>query len=263
MARPTKQGIDYFPLDTQFDDKIELLIADKGSDTVSVLITIWQLIYRNDGYFIADNSDLYLLIRRRIMLETVVIEDIVKSAVEREIFDKKLKKKYNILTSKAIQKRYFIAASKKKKVNVCGNYLCSGIDSPENATLTRIDSIGNATNVNVEEDVKGKGKEEEEKPPFILPDWIDQNLWKEFLKVQKKKKTDFAKTLAVGKLEKFKADGYDISEIIKYSIEGGWSSFFKPKQEKENNGIPKRKGNNEEIDYQADADEVLRNSPYV
>lgn len=27
MARPTKQGIDYFPLDTEFADKVELFIV--------------------------------------------------------------------------------------------------------------------------------------------------------------------------------------------------------------------------------------------
>ncbi len=37
MARPTKQGLDYFLVDVQFDDKVELHIAEEGSDGLSVL----------------------------------------------------------------------------------------------------------------------------------------------------------------------------------------------------------------------------------
>ena len=59
MARPTKQGLEYFPIDVQFDDKIELLISELGSDALSILITIWQLIYQNDGYYTVNTKDLY------------------------------------------------------------------------------------------------------------------------------------------------------------------------------------------------------------
>ena len=160
MARPTKQGVDYFPLDTNFDDKIELLIAEKGALALSVIITIWQLTYQNEGYYIKANQDLALLVKRRILLETDVIEDIIKAAIDRGVFDKSRYEEYNILTSKAIQKRYFVAAKKKKGVIVIENYLIEGVSVCENSETIGIDSGGNTTKG--KEEVKEKEEEEEE-----------------------------------------------------------------------------------------------------
>ncbi len=50
MARPTKQGIDYFPLDCQFDDKTEMYLIEKGVVGLCVMVTIWQMIYSGEGY---------------------------------------------------------------------------------------------------------------------------------------------------------------------------------------------------------------------
>lgn len=154
MARPTKQGVDYFPLDVQFDDKVELLIAEAGSDALSVLVTIWQLVYQNNGYYVENGKDLFLLIRRRILLDIKTIEIIVNLSIDRGIFNKELHKKYNILTSRAIQKRYFEIAKRKRIVYVDNNYLCIGIDVCENFSYIEINASDNPLKV------KGKVKEE-------------------------------------------------------------------------------------------------------
>ncbi len=36
MARPAKQGIDYFPLDVDFDDKIEMYLIEKEAVGLAV-----------------------------------------------------------------------------------------------------------------------------------------------------------------------------------------------------------------------------------
>ena len=154
MARPTKQGIDYFPLDVQFDEKVELFIAETGAEGLGVLVTVWQLIYQNKGYYIDNGSDLYLLIRRRVMSDLVTIETVVNSAIERGIFDKIKHREHKILTSKAIQNRYFIGAKKKKIVNVDENYICNGVSVGGNASKVS----GNATKVEVEVEVEVEKK---------------------------------------------------------------------------------------------------------
>ena len=168
MSRPTKQGIDYFPIDVQFDEKIELLISELGSDALSTLVTIWQLAYQNNGYYVENGKDLQLLIRRRIMLDLDTIEKVINVCLERGIFNQTLHEKYNILTSKAIQKRYFIASRLKKKINIVKNYLLVDINDVGNATWVGVNDVGNATNVEVEVevDVKGKVKEEANKIDF-------------------------------------------------------------------------------------------------
>ena len=154
MARPTKQGIDYFPVDVQFDDQLELLITDKGGIALSVIITIWQLIYQNNGYYIENGHDLLLLIKRRIMVDPQVTEDIITAALDRGIFDKNLHEKYNILTSRGIQKRYVTAARLKKSINIVKNYLLIDVSNVGNAIYIGINVVGNATNVKEDVDVK-------------------------------------------------------------------------------------------------------------
>ena len=155
MARPTKQGIDYFPVDVQFDDKIELLIAEKGGNALAVIVTIWQLIYQNEGYYISNGKDLFLLVKRRIMTDLEMIESVVKISLERGIFNNELHKKYKILTSKAIQKRYFEASKRKKTVNVNKNYICLGVNVNIYEHIVYI----NATKEEVEVKVKVKVNE--------------------------------------------------------------------------------------------------------
>jgi len=181
MARPTKQGIDYFPLDCRLDDKIEMFLIEKGAIGLGVLISVWQMIYSNEGYYIQNGKDLHLLLKRRINVDVNEVSDCINVCLERNIFDKSLHKKHNILTSKAIQKRYFDAAKKKKEIRIINKFLLIGVSAYENLVSTRINSIdsgGNATNVNVnvnvKEDVKVLGEREQKfanelKPFFDNP----------------------------------------------------------------------------------------------
>ncbi|MBZ0182382.1 MAG: DUF4373 domain-containing protein [Melioribacteraceae bacterium] len=163
MARPTRQGIDYFPLDVEFDDKTEMFLIEKEAVGLAILISIWQLIYKNEGYYIKYNNDLSLLIKKRISIDINSINDCIKSAVNRNIFDKELFSKEGILTSRAIQKRFFEAAKRKKQVLVFRNYLLIDINSYNNTVIVNINSVNadnNSTNVKeeVKENVNVKGE---------------------------------------------------------------------------------------------------------
>lgn len=171
MGRLTKQGIDYFPLDVQFDDKSELYLIEKEAVGLAVMITLWQIIYQNEGYFINNSSDLHLLIKRRINVNINEINDCINVMLKRGILDARLYEKYGILTSKAIQKRYFDAAKRKKEVRVIRAFIVTNLDSYANLINVDINNIdvdinginvgGNATKEEEEEE----GKEEEERTP--------------------------------------------------------------------------------------------------
>lgn len=142
MARPNKQGLDYFPLDVEWDEKLELLISENGSDSISVMITVWQLIYKN-GYYVENGNDLFLIVRRRTTLDIKLIEKIINSAISRKLFNKKLHKEYNILTSKAIQNRYLHATCRRELVNVYRNYCLVDVNEYNNVSLVEVnDDIG-------------------------------------------------------------------------------------------------------------------------
>lgn len=161
MARPTKQGIDYFPLDCQFDDKIEMYILEKEANGLAVLICIWQIIYSNEGYYTVNSNDLLLLVKKRINVGINEVKDCINLCLQRGIFDKNLNQKFNILTSKAIQKRYFEAARKKKIVQFDIKYILNGV----NVGINAINVAGNATNVKEEEEGEEEVKEEGEESP--------------------------------------------------------------------------------------------------
>lgn len=171
MARPTKQGIDYFPMDVDFDNKIELFVAETGAEGYGILIMLWQMIYRGNGYFIEDNEDLKLLLRKHTFSTTETIEKVIEVALKRDIFSRKvydLSTTYQhsinnpgrVLTSHGIQKRFFEAAKKKKVVYVIREILLVPVSDYNNLIYSGENPVsvsGNAT----KEKVKEKEKVEE------------------------------------------------------------------------------------------------------
>ena len=59
--------------------------------------------------------------------------------------------------------------------------------------------------------------------------------------------TDRATRLTIGKLEKFRAEGQDVAEILDQSVQRGWTGVFPLKQA----GKPPRQTNFSQIDYTA------------
>jgi len=159
MARPTKQGIDYFPLDCTFDSKTEMYLIETGAPGLAVLVTIWQMIYSNNGYYINDDDDLRLIIKRRIDVGINEVSDCINCAVKRRVFSVEQRDTNRILTSKAIQKRYFDAARKKKGVTFDRSFALIPVDSYKNLVSVVINPVvvaSNATKVEVDVDVKVK-----------------------------------------------------------------------------------------------------------
>lgn len=165
MARPTKQGIDYFPIDTCFDDKTEMYLLEKEAAGLAVLVTAWQLIYSNEGYYSPYNNDFILLTKKRVNVDINLIDECIMSAISRGIFDENLFNTYRILTSRAIQKRFFDAAKRKKSASYVSEFLLIGVNEYKNLVNVNINSrivSSYATNTNTNTNVKEGGIS----PPF-------------------------------------------------------------------------------------------------
>ncbi len=66
----------------------------------------------------------------------------------------------------------------------------------------------------------------------VLPEWLDAELWAEFLlhrKTLKKPMTDYAQGLAFKTLERVRAAGHDPRASIEQSIFNGWQGLFEPR----------------------------------
>ncbi|HHU07384.1 MAG TPA: DUF4373 domain-containing protein [Clostridiaceae bacterium] len=123
MARPLKRGLDYFPLDCNMDDQIELFEAECGLEGFAILIKLWQKIYSN-GYYTEWGEDNQLLFSRRINCDSSKVIGVANICLKRGIFDADLNRQYNILTSAGIQKRYLAActSSKRKTIEFISEY---------------------------------------------------------------------------------------------------------------------------------------------
>lgn len=67
---------------------------------------------------------------------------------------------------------------------------------------------------------------------FELPGWVPADTWAAFMETRKAKKaksTDYALSLIVKDLERFKAAGHDPVAILNNSIKAGWSDVYPPK----------------------------------
>ena len=107
MARPRKDGIDYFSLDTDFfsDKKVRILKARYGTDGVAMYIYLLCEIYKN-GYFLKIDEDYDYLMSEELNMSVDKVMQIRTFLLERSMFDKQLFQSDAVLTSTGIQKRY-------------------------------------------------------------------------------------------------------------------------------------------------------------
>ena len=85
-----KNGIPYFPLDCQLDEKIELIEAEFGLTGFAVVVKLLQRIYGGEGYYCEWTNEVALLFSRKIGLGGNVVSEIVSASVRRGIFDRTL-----------------------------------------------------------------------------------------------------------------------------------------------------------------------------
>lgn len=157
MARPLKDGVDYFPLDTVLDTKFELIEAEYGLTGFAVVVKLLQKIYREHGYYCEWTDEVALLFSKQVNEGCNVVSEIVSASVRRGIFDKDLFDKYHILTSNGIQKRYFEAVSRRTQINIIDEYLLvSDTQIGENVNKTQVIAYKNPENVCNNPQSKGK-----------------------------------------------------------------------------------------------------------
>lgn len=148
MPRPIKNGLDYFPLDTVMDTKIELIEAEFRLTGFAIVVKLFQKIYGEQGYYCEWTDEVALLFASKNGVGSNAVSEIVQASVRRGIFDKDLFDKYSILTSAGIQKRYFEAVNRRTQINVISEYLLvSDTILSENVNKNRVNVCNNSINV--------------------------------------------------------------------------------------------------------------------
>ncbi len=120
MARPKKQGLDYFPFDVNFfsDKKIKIVKARFGNDGVIIYLYLLCEIYKN-GYFIVWDSDYKFIIADELNISDGLIEQVLKFLFERSLLQSILLNSDTFITSPSVQRRFQeIAKTRKNPVSV-------------------------------------------------------------------------------------------------------------------------------------------------
>ena len=124
MARPRKDGLDYFPVDVNIlnDIKTKKLIRSYGTKTVAILIYLLSAIYRDNGYYLQYDDDLKFIVADEFDFEESFVENVIAKMVEVDFFNKEMFEQHKILTSEGIQKRFFKASERRVSVNILQTY---------------------------------------------------------------------------------------------------------------------------------------------
>ena len=155
MARPIKQGLDYYPLDVGFlqDVKIRRIVRACGIQSIPVLISLLANIYRNDGYFLRWSPDMSFLIADELGVSEGAVTATVDKAVQVDFFNANMYECYGVLTSEGIQSRFFEAASRRREVRYDARFLLINVNVYKN--LVNVDN----NPVNVDDNPQSKVKE--------------------------------------------------------------------------------------------------------
>lgn len=152
MARQNKVGLDYFELDCHMEEKVRLIQAEYGLKGFAIVVKLYQKIYGEFGYYCEWNDDSLLLF----MSENGVpsdnknlISNIVAACIRRNIFSETLFKKFSILTSEGVQRRYLNATARREKVELKKEYLLLSVGkNSKNVVINSINVDRNGIDAN-------------------------------------------------------------------------------------------------------------------
>lgn len=136
MARPAKEGLDYFPLDVGIfeDEKIEAIAGEFGIKGELAVIKLLCAIYKK-GYFILwDDLSQATLLKRLPGVSKEMLNQIVNRLVLWGFFDKELFDSVKVLTSENIQATFF-EATKRRKTPKPTKYIVNVNSNSQNETV--------------------------------------------------------------------------------------------------------------------------------
>lgn len=161
MARPIKDGIDYFPFDVDFatNEKAEAIMGEFGAKGTLIFIYLLSAIYRK-GYYLQWTELAKNQLANRVNGATgELVQQVVDRLVAYGTFNKELFNSAEVLTSQRIQGTY-LDATKRRKSQKPTLYWINVDNNPRNGVV----NVDINTQSKVKESKVNKNKEEAEEP---------------------------------------------------------------------------------------------------
>lgn len=135
MARPLKEGYEYFSIDVDFlnDKKVKLLNAEFGDKCIKTILALFSRVYKEKGYYATVDDDDYLLMSQGVLggQSPQYISEVVQGCVKRSLFDERVFHAFGVLTSVGIQRRYLQMAQRRTTIPMYEEYLLLDLKNDE------------------------------------------------------------------------------------------------------------------------------------
>ena len=126
MARPIKDGVDYFPKNTDFyqDDKVRLLRARFGAKGMYLLDYLLCEIYGKNGYYTEWNVNKCFLVSdgAGCGCDSGFVKEFITGCLQCSFFDERVFNAFGVLTSSGIQRRYIRMFNSRDEIQIIKEY---------------------------------------------------------------------------------------------------------------------------------------------
>jgi hypothetical protein len=119
MARPKKQGLDYFPHDTDAmnDEKLEIMQLLYGNDGYAFYFKMLERIYRSPELMLdISDAETKKVMIKKCDVDEMMFDMMMQSCIKHGLFDASLFHEHGLITSDGIIKRAEIVLSKRQKM---------------------------------------------------------------------------------------------------------------------------------------------------
>ena len=133
-----KQGLDYFPLNTDFmhDRVVRRVMKREGDSAFTILLYTLSYLYSGEGYYIHVDDDFYDELSDQLFsTDNDSVRRVLHLFVEYGFFDSYLYERYGILTSADIQRQFLFITKRRSRRHISPDYCLLPDEETVHSTL--------------------------------------------------------------------------------------------------------------------------------
>lgn len=143
-----KQGLDYFPLNTDFmhDRVVRRVMKREGDSAFTILLYTLSYLYSGEGYYIHVDDDFYDELSDQLFCtDNDNVRQVLRLFVEYGFFDSSLYERYGILTSADIQRQFLFVTKRRSRRHISPDYCL--LPDEETASSTLPDAVAETADI--------------------------------------------------------------------------------------------------------------------
>lgn len=143
-----KQGLDYFPLNTDFmhDRVVRRVMKREGDSAFTILLYTLSYLYSGEGYYIHVDDDFYDELSDQLFCtDNDNVRQVLRLFVEYGFFDSSLYERYGILTSADIQRQFLFVTKRRSRRHISPDYCL--LPDEETASSTLPDAVAETPDI--------------------------------------------------------------------------------------------------------------------